>query len=158
MRFLAKEENSQRAWDELSDPDRHRARAADGWLDFGLLPEAAEELRTINAASATNPVVLKMHLRFWCQTWLQLHAWENLLCAARATLNAAPKLHFAHLFLSTALSNIGKLDEALKLLLDASDLPSPFKELYTELESRAARSQDCGSYNLDPTHPIQSET
>lgn len=153
MRFLAKEEKSQHDWDELSCPDKHRVRAAEGWLDFGLIPEAAEELSAINGASATSPVVLKMLLRFWCQTWLQLHACENLLGAARATITAAPEWHFAHQSLSIALSGIGRLDEALKLLLDASDFPSPFKELYTELESHAARLR----HNLKPPPPIPSD-
>lgn len=142
MRFVEEEKKGHRDWEELSDPDRHRVRAAEGWLDFGLLCEAAEELSGVKAGSPLNPLILRLQLRLWCQAYLQLQEWENLLGAVRAADVAAPERGLANLYRSTALVHIAKIDEALKLLAAASTLAAPIKGMLSDLESYAAKLQE----------------
>lgn len=103
--------------EELDFPERHLARAAEGWLELGNPAEAARELAGLRRATRRHPDVLELRWR--------IHAarrqWKLALRVATAVVSAAPQRPSGWIHRSYTLHELKRTAEAMANLLPALD-------------------------------------
>jgi predicted Zn-dependent protease len=98
---------------ELSWPDRHHLRAAEGWLGLGDHREAFAEIEKIPPDRRAHPDVLNLR---W-QVFSRIGHWQACVDVARAITEMAPDSPAGWIQLSFALHELKRTTEARDNLL-----------------------------------------
>lgn len=102
----------------LPFPDLHHARAAEGWLDLGVIDEAQIELEKLSPSAGFVPDVLDLH---WRLRSARLD-WEGSLSIAERVIALAPERANGWIHRSFALHELRRTQEARDNLLKAVEL------------------------------------
>ena len=97
--------------DALSTADRHRLRAAEGWLELGSPAEAQGELEEISAMCRCHPDVL--HLRW--QIHRKAAQWDACFQVAETFIQTAPEDPRAWTSMAQTLYHSSRIQEAYDL-------------------------------------------
>jgi predicted Zn-dependent protease len=116
--------------------DRHRLRAAEGWLQLGLPQETLAELATLSPAVLAGPEAL--HWR--CVALARLRRCAEMLAAANALRAADPANAWAVLHAANALHWTGRTEEAYALTLAALEFFPDHWHLRYDLACYAAQT------------------
>jgi len=100
----------------LHEPDSSHLKAAQGWLELGNHVEADAELDKITAALREHPDVLDVR---W-QVLAKAKRWDDCYDLALVLTKMAPHRPSPWLYLSSALSYLGRATEAWQNLIEAS--------------------------------------
>lgn len=101
---------------QLDYPDQHHLRAAHGWLDFGQLPEAEEELNRISTGNFSHPDVLEARWIIATET----ESWQSALQIARDLIDVDPDRASGWINQSYCLHELKLTQEAWACLLPAA--------------------------------------
>jgi len=102
---------------ELSAPDLHHLRAAEGWLELGNQIEAFDELERISPQLRVHPDVLELR---W-QIYAKEKKWEACVDIARAIAKLAPSRPNGWIHLAFSLHELKRTKEAKEVLLPVVD-------------------------------------
>ncbi|MDB6064067.1 MAG: hypothetical protein JWR26_275 [Pedosphaera sp.] len=111
----------------IEPPDSHHVKAAEGWLELGSPADARHELSRLSDQNLTHPYALAVG-------WVvvsRLGQWEAAARIGRMLVESAPEHPNNWVNLAYALSKAGRVDEAIKELLQAVDkFPENFEIRY----------------------------
>lgn len=97
----------------LDFPDRHRVRAAEGWIELGLLDDAAQELSRLSPEGLRHADGIEARWRLLAAR----QDWAAALEAARSVTIAAPDRPSGWIHQSYSLHSMHRTQEAWDLLL-----------------------------------------
>lgn len=95
-----------------------RVRFVEGYLGLGMLRQAAAELRAIRAKDRNLPLVLAAR----AELHLESKEWEQLIAAGRELARRHPGTPQGWIHWAYALRELGRVEQALEVLLEAEPL------------------------------------
>jgi len=95
-----------------------RVRFVEGYLGLGMLRQAAAELRAIRAKDRNLPAVLAAG----AELHLESREWEQLITAGRELARRHPGTPQGWIHWAYALRELGRIEQALEVLLEAEPL------------------------------------
>lgn len=99
----------------LPHEDLLRVRAAEGWLELGLQPDAAAELAQIAPGQQDHPLVLILSWRVQAE----VHDWERCAAIGEKLVCVQPTESFGWIHRSYALHELRRTRQAAELLAPA---------------------------------------
>lgn len=99
----------------ISRDTKRRVEHASGYLAFGLLVEASDELEAIEGPDRLSPEVMSIR----CDLYMMAKDWELLLAVARELTRSRPSDEKGWIHAGIALRKLDRIAEARAVLLEA---------------------------------------
>lgn len=97
---------------------RRHLQYASGFIELGMLADAAKELRAIKGTEQTSPVVLSI----WIDLHMHAQQWKQVITVSRKLVRAEPGDDKGWISWAFALRELNQVEEARKILLKALPL------------------------------------
>jgi predicted Zn-dependent protease len=100
---------------------RRHLEFASGYLELGMMVEAAEELEAISGEDRLSPAVMRLR----SELYMQAKNWDLLLAVARELMRLVPDSEQGWIHSAYALRELGRVSEAKAVLIEAESRHGP---------------------------------